>query len=173
LVRLTVSSSRRSCCECDGHPDTLPASIPQAQCPEFRRNNEHSQSGRRFLSLPEPYGTNLVRNASRQGFRPAAFTIAVCHRFPLSQASQPALRQPAIPYNAIPIHRTRWQVTASVAAASSPTRSWRIFKPLPRRSSSCRRFSSQATPTRPTDHDCNRGQSGDGPICAGPRSALE
>jgi len=68
----------------------------------------------------------MARTLWRQCFPARLSAAGVHHRrsvidSPVPSVATRASANPRIPYNAIPIHRTRWQVTASVAAASSPT----------------------------------------------------
>jgi hypothetical protein len=76
-----------------------------------------------FSAYLNPYGTSLVAAMlPGKAFGLLAFTIGGLPSTPaVPSVATPASANPRIPYNAIPIHRTRWQVTASVAAASSPT----------------------------------------------------
>ena len=76
-----------------------------------------------FSAYLNPYGTNLVAAMlPGKAFGLLAFTIGGLSSIPaVPSVATRASANPRIPYNAIPIHRTRWQVTASVAAASSPT----------------------------------------------------
>ena len=77
-----------------------------------------------FSASLNPLGTNLVAAMlPGKAFGLLAFTIGnlpATSTVPLS-IETPASTNAWMPYNVIPVHTTRWQVTASITAANSPT----------------------------------------------------